>query len=96
MNKSILIAIAVVFLSLQFTQAQKSKKEVKQPLESIKIDGLKFRSIGPALTSGRISDVAVNPNNPFEYYVASSAGGVWKTVNSGVEFTPIFDGEGSY
>ncbi len=96
MKKSILIVIAVVFLSLQFIHAQKSKKEVKQPLESIKIDGLKFRSIGPSLTSGRISDVAVNPNNPFEYYVASSAGGVWKTINSGVEFTSIFDGEGSY
>lgn len=96
MKKTIVISFVVLFLSLQFTQAQKSKKEVKQPLESIKIDGLKWRSIGPALTSGRISDIAVNPNNPFEYYVASSAGGVWKTINSGVEYTPIFDGEGSY
>jgi photosystem II stability/assembly factor-like uncharacterized protein len=96
MKKSILISCLFVFLSIHFIQAQKSKKEVKQPLESIKIEGFQWRSIGPALTSGRISDVAVNPNNPFEYYVASSAGGVWKTENSGVEYTPIFDGEGSY
>ena len=76
--------------------AQKTKKEDSQPLDKIKIDGLKWRSIGPSLTSGRISDIAVNPNNPFEYYVASSAGGVWKTINSGVEYVPIFDKEGSY
>lgn len=57
---------------------------------------LKFRSIGPAVTSGRISDFAVNPNNHSEYYVASSSGGVWKTTNRGVTYQPIFDGEGSY
>ncbi len=58
--------------------------------------GLSFRSIGPAVTSGRISDFAVNPRNPAEYYVASSAGGVWKTVNAGTTYTPVFDGQGSY
>lgn len=57
---------------------------------------LKFRSIGPAVTSGRISDFAVNPNNNSEYYVATSAGGVWKTTNHGVTFQPIFDAQGSY
>lgn len=57
---------------------------------------LKFRSIGPAVTSGRISDFAVNPTNTSEYYVASSAGGVWKTTNHGVTFQPIFDAQGSY
>jgi len=58
--------------------------------------GLSFRSIGPAVTSGRISDFAVNPRNPAEYYVAVASGGVWKTVNAGTTYTPIFDGEGSY
>lgn len=58
--------------------------------------GLAFRSIGPAVTSGRISDFAVNPKNHSEYYVASSSGGVWKTTNKGLTFSPIFDGEGSY
>lgn len=57
---------------------------------------LRFRSIGPAVTSGRISDFAVNPANHSEYYVASSAGGVWKTTNHGVTFQPIFDAQGSY
>lgn len=96
MKKSTLIFFICTLFCLQFSIAQKSKKEDKQPLDDIKINGLKWRSIGPSLTSGRISDVAVNPNNPFEYYVAASAGGVWKTVNSGVTFEPIFDNEGSY
>jgi len=96
MKKSTFIFLLCSLFCLQFVVAQKSKKEDKQPLDAIKIDGLKWRSVGPSLTSGRISDVAVNPNNPFEYYVASSSGGVWKTINSGIEYKPIFDNEGSY
>ncbi|WP_422104437.1 glycosyl hydrolase [Winogradskyella sp.] len=74
----------------------KKDKEEKTPLETLNISGLKWRNVGPALTSGRISDFAFNPNNPFEYYVATSSGGVWKTVNSGVTYEPIFDSQGSY
>ena len=55
-----------------------------------------FRSIGPGLTSGRISDVAVDPKNPSVWYVAASVGGLWKTENRGNTFTPIFDTYGSY
>jgi len=57
---------------------------------------LRFRSIGPALTSGRIADVAVDPTNSKIWYVAAAAGGVWKSVNAGTSFTPVFDGEASY
>ncbi len=71
-------------------------KEEKHPLDEVSLNGLKFRGIGPALTSGRISDFAVNPNNPHEYYVAVASGGVWKTVNTGTTYTPIFDSQGSY
>ncbi|NOZ78015.1 MAG: glycosyl hydrolase [Acidobacteria bacterium] len=63
---------------------------------SATLAGLKFRSIGPALTSGRITDIAVNPEHPEIFYVASASGGVWKTVNGGTTFEPIFDHEGSY
>ena len=58
--------------------------------------GLEFRGIGPALMSGRISDVAVDPTDRSVWYVATASGGVWKTENSGTTWTPIFDGEGSY
>ncbi|MBI4661038.1 MAG: glycosyl hydrolase [Verrucomicrobia bacterium] len=57
---------------------------------------LKLRLVGPALMSGRIGDFAVNPKNTREYYVAVASGGVWKTVNGGHTYTPVFDKEGAY
>ena len=69
-------------------------KEVKK--EELSIDGLKFRNIGPALTSGRIADFAVNPKNLNEYFVATASGGVWKTSNNGTTYEPLFDSQGSY
>ena len=57
---------------------------------------LAFRSIGPGLTSGRISDIAVDPRNPSVWYVAAAVGGLWKTENRGNTFTPVFDTYGSY
>lgn len=65
-------------------------------LGSATLSGLKFRSIGPALMSGRIADLAVDPVQPNTWYVAVGSGGVFKTTNAGTTFEPIFDGEGSY
>ncbi|MDX1479434.1 MAG: glycosyl hydrolase, partial [Saprospiraceae bacterium] len=58
--------------------------------------GLSFRSIGPAITGGRIVDLAVNPENTCEYYVASGHGSLWKTSNCGTTYRPVFDGQKSY
>lgn len=58
--------------------------------------GLQFRLLGPASASGRVIAFAVNPKNHAEYFVGVAAGGVWKTVNDGTTWTPVFDGEGSY
>jgi photosystem II stability/assembly factor-like uncharacterized protein len=65
-------------------------------LKNISLTGLSFRSIGPALTGGRIVDIAVNPFNYSEYFVASGHGSLWKTTNSGVTFFPVFDANKSY
>ena len=59
-------------------------------------DRFAFRSIGPGLTSGRISDIAIDPKNPSIWYVAASAGNLWKTENRGNTWTPIFETYGSY
>jgi photosystem II stability/assembly factor-like uncharacterized protein len=48
------------------------------------------------VASGRVAAIAVNPKNKFEYYVGVASGGVWKTVNDGTTWTPVFDGEGSF
>ncbi len=58
--------------------------------------GLTLRGIGPAVTSGRIVDIAVDPTDKKRWFLAVASGGVWKTENGGIAFTPVFDGEGSY
>jgi len=86
-------------LSLSVTAKDKNEKDDdgkdKKTYESV-VGGLKFRSIGPALTSGRIIDLAVRKDMPSEYYVAVASGGVWKTYNAGITYKPIFDNQGSY
>jgi photosystem II stability/assembly factor-like uncharacterized protein len=68
----------------------------RDPMSTPTFNGLRFRSIGPAFTSGRVVGFAVDPNNASHYFVASASGGVWKTVNNGTTWTPVFDREGSY
>ena len=63
---------------------------------SATFNGLKFRNIGPALVSGRIVDLAVNPKNNAEYYIATANSGIWKTNNSGNTYIPLFDNEASF
>lgn len=92
------ISILSIFLLVNLGAiAQGKKSEVKpSTLNSSIFSGLSFRSVGPALTSGRISDIAVNPDNHNEYFVAAASGGVWKTSNAGNTFQPVFDAQGSY
>ena len=65
-------------------------------LKNISLAGLSFRSIGPAITGGRTIDIAVNPFNHSEYYIASGHGSLWKTTNNGITFSPVFDDNKSY
>jgi photosystem II stability/assembly factor-like uncharacterized protein len=58
--------------------------------------GLRLRSIGPAVMGGRIADIAINPNHSSTWYVAVGSGGLWKTTNSGITWTPVFDEQASY
>jgi photosystem II stability/assembly factor-like uncharacterized protein len=60
------------------------------------VKGLEFRSIGPAISTGRVQDIAIDPRNPNTWYIATAFGGLWKTTNRGVTFTPIFDDGGSF
>ncbi len=58
--------------------------------------GLEMRSIGPALMSGRISDIVIDPENPSTWYVAVGSGGIFKTTNAGTTWTAIFENEDAY
>ena len=55
------------------------------------VKNVPFKNIGPTIMSGRVTDLAVNPNNPTEFYVAYASGGLWHTINNGTTFTPILD-----
>lgn len=66
------------------------------PMGSGVFSGLRFRSIGPAVTSGRVIGFAVDPNDRTKYFVAVASGGVWKTVNAGTTWTPVFENEGAF
>lgn len=57
-------------------------------------DGFRFREIGPAVMGGRIHDVEVDPNDHSTIYAATAGGGLWKTVNHGILWSPIFDATG--
>ena len=91
-----LLALAVA-LPLQAKKKEAEPAEEEESLLSAgTFAGLSLRGIGPALTSGRISDIAVHPEKKATWYVATASGGVWKTANAGATWSPLFDGEGSY
>src|SRR5262249_46452388 len=85
-------------LFLPVTAAAQPPRQPKpaDPLSAATFGGLKLRSVGPAIASGRIAAFAVHPNNPSHYYAAVASGGVRKTVNARPTWTPALDNEGSY
>ena len=90
MRKSLLLFCLA--LTVTFTPVQAADKEnEKHPLANIPL-----RNIGPAMISGRISDLAVNPSRTNEFYVATASGNLWKTSNNMTTWTPLFENQGSY
>ena len=73
-----------------------SPSPTPDPTGSGAYSGLRFRNIGPAVTSGRVNAFAVDPNDRKKYFVAVASGGVWKTENGGTTWTPVFDSQSSY
>ncbi len=71
-----------LFLTVSFLSAQ-----IKPDIFA----GLKARSIGPANMSGRISDIDAVMNDPNIIYAGTAAGGVWKSIDGGMTWTPVFD-----
>ena len=59
-------------------------------------EGLKFRSVGPAFMSGRLSDIAVDLANENVWYAPVSSGGLWKTINAGTTWKPLTNKESFY
>lgn len=93
---SLLLLVPLAAAAAKKEEPAKKTEAPKLPLSAETFEGLKFRALGPAVTSGRVADVAVHPRKPSTYYVAVASGGVWKTVNSGTTWTPVFDDQGSH
>ena len=93
-KQSLLLIFLAVCLSTFSTSATDNNDTQKNT--SSLYNGLTFRSIGPALMSGRISDIVIHPHNENTWYVTAGSGGVWKTENAGTTWNPIFDNEKSY
>jgi photosystem II stability/assembly factor-like uncharacterized protein len=91
----IVLALAAVPVSAKKI-AEAPENGDQSPMSASTFKGLEFRNIGPAINSGRVSDLAVHPQDHHVFYVAVASGNLWKTVNGGITWEPIFDDEGSY
>ena len=86
----VLAAMLVLSAALGAGQGQSGASRLTAEV----FESLPVRSIGPALTTGRVVDVEMDPRNPNVFYVASAFGGLWKTENRGVTFKEIFPRSG--
>jgi len=93
--KHTLLAACSLFI-LVSSLAAKEEKDAKPGINEATFKGLEWRGIGPALMSGRIADIAIDPSRRSTWYIAVGSGGVWKTTNRGTTWNPVFDGQGSY
>ena len=64
-----------------------------QPVAPDVLKAFSFRSIGPTRESGRFVDFAVPPREPWTVYAATGSGGLWKSINNGISWEPIFDSQ---
>ena len=107
MKKILLALLSIIFIfnysfpqtnPYSATTAEKRFEAFKQR-ENLRKNSLlknaQLRSIGPTIMSGRVTDIDVNPEDPTIFYVAYASGGLWKTTDNGISFTPIFDHEAS-
>ena len=98
---AVLVLVGSLFSSLAFALPAKAPAKSAAPakaeskLNADTFSALTFRSIGPAVTSGRVVDIAVDPTDKRTWYVAAAYGGVWKTTNAGTTFKPVFEDAGS-
>jgi len=89
-------ALAAGAWAVPAKQVKKADGEAKSPWSGDTFAGLELRGIGPAFTSGRVQDVAVDPKNHHTWFAAVASGGVWKTVDAGTTWAPVFDATGDY
>lgn len=104
LRKNTLVKVIITFSFLHifiFAYSQVSPTTADERLKGLQqrkileersvLNSIQFRNIGPAIMSGRVVDLDVNPDDPTEFYVAYATGGLWHTTNNGQSFVPIMD-----
>ena len=89
-------SLLLLILTMLFGGGETAAQTADTETISKAIASLKLRSIGPAVMGGRIADIAVHPHDRSTWYVAAGSGGLWKTTNAGITWTPVFDEQPSY
>ncbi len=95
-SASIVLLISALATTTAFAVGPQPSETTAPRLSAATFKGLELRNLGPAFMSGRIADIALDPRDPSVWYVAVGSGGVWKTVNAGTTWTPVFDDQPVY
>jgi photosystem II stability/assembly factor-like uncharacterized protein len=96
MRPAILITLLVFFLSASTAVVAQEEENQEPGFNETTFAGLEMRGIGPAMMSGRIADIAIDPSDPSTWYVAVGSGGIWKTETGGTTWSTVFDDEDAY
>ena len=96
MSSSSLLRIALVLIFIPWSTplgvlAQDDNQEVINRSDDPVLRTFQWRSIGPVGQGGRVDDLTVDPSNPHRYFVGFATAGLWRTVNNGTTFEPVFD-----
>jgi photosystem II stability/assembly factor-like uncharacterized protein len=87
-----LLSLAILVTSIVISPVHAKNEDTVSEV----VSGLELRGIGPAMMGGRIADIAVDPKDKNTWFIAVGSGGVWKTSNAGITFSPLFDKQISY
>jgi photosystem II stability/assembly factor-like uncharacterized protein len=103
--KKVLFFLVLFYTSFFFARGQQQYTTGEEILTSINnrisnkdtsiYTNYPVRNVGPVIQGGRITDIAVNEDDPKEFYIAFASGGVFKTTNNGITFLPVFDNQGA-
>lgn len=92
-RRAVLVSTACAAAAVLLASTIAAQQKATDPDYEAILKPLRFRQIGPATMGGRIDDFAVVESHPDIIYAGTASGGVFKTVNGGTTWDPIFDNE---
>ncbi|WP_235297135.1 WD40/YVTN/BNR-like repeat-containing protein [Portibacter marinus] len=95
LKRSFNIELGILFFVMFWCIHTKAQEDLNTQMKEA-VQSLNWREVGPAVMGGRISDIAISPSHSSTWYVSAGSGNLWKTTNSGITWTPVFDHEKSY